>query len=850
MPAGTLIDQIFNEPAIQAQFQRVSAQLDSFAAQMLKVQQANENTRSGNSFTSVSASIKEVQGELGKLKTVNDQLIKNELDLQRAIVATENARLKAAQAKLTEAKADTEVIKQLKLELDYEQKLAKAKTTRATTPATNIPFTNNIDTIDAENAAAINATGVAVSDLEQQQAASVVAANEWAAAQTAAAASTATVDEAIITELTTYEALSQAIITTKLELDSINTSIKNNASAFKSGLISEEQYVEEAGKLNIQQTELKQSLRATEAEFTAQAKIVAGTSGAYDLLNARYEEAKKNARDIAVAFGEDSLQAQKAAASAKALGVQLQNIDAGVGVSTRKVGGYANGITEAFSKGFGFIRQAAYILPGIGIAGIIGAISDGIIKVVNALGLFDEAFNKSATQLKAYNEVVEKGADGYGKAVTQINELKEEFKLANEGYIKGDDVLKKYNETIGKTVGFAKSLADAQQTLIDKSPDFIKFTFLQAEAQAAANLAIQEASKATETRTKDLTEFTDTGDAIVSYLKAFFTKSVGSGNIAVQASLDLAKKAQTAQDKQLTESKTRYDKFLELQTKFLDESGKLAKDKGFNFFGDKPDKDAKEAQSKFSEYFQSLIKARRDAQVQQLQDEAKLQQSIADLQNGGLGDNQRVIAEQKASVARLQIIKVSEDAEIQLNQLALQQILADKKISDSDKLEAEKAYQAQNQNIISKANAAIIQEQVNTNIAVAKIRKEENDKLDADLQANFDKMAKPATPVINTELINSLVEAEQKAFEYGQTIRATNYATKKQQIQQQYEDGKIDYKQYQDDLREIELANQKLILQDQITSQEAILAIYEKYGTIGSADAQKVKKLIAELKAS
>jgi hypothetical protein len=39
-------------------------------------------------------------------------------------------------------------------------------------------------------------------------------------------------------------------------------------------------------------------------------------------------------------------------------------------------------------------------------------------------------------------------------------------------------------------------------------------------------------------------------------------------------------------------------------------------------------------------------------------------------------------------------------------------------------------------------------------------------------------------------------------------------------------------------------------LQDQITSQEAILAIYEKYGTIGSADAQKIKKLIAELKAS
>jgi hypothetical protein len=68
MPAGTPIDQIFNEPAIQAQFQRVSAQLDSFAAQMLKVQQVNENTRAGNSFTSVATSIKEVQGRIRQAK--------------------------------------------------------------------------------------------------------------------------------------------------------------------------------------------------------------------------------------------------------------------------------------------------------------------------------------------------------------------------------------------------------------------------------------------------------------------------------------------------------------------------------------------------------------------------------------------------------------------------------------------------------------------------------------------------------------------------------------------------------------------------------------------------------------
>jgi hypothetical protein len=205
--------------------------------------------------------LKKYKGELGKLKSVNDLLIKNELDLQRAIVATENARLKAAQAKLTEAKADTEVIKQLKLELDYEQKLARAKTTRVATPATttNIPFTTNIDAINAENAAAINATGVAVSQLEQEEAAAAIAAAKFADAETLAADALGTVDATVAQtsaaveyyvnllneaqaveakELGISEQVALAYLSVQAELNDTNAALKANEQAFNQGLIS------------------------------------------------------------------------------------------------------------------------------------------------------------------------------------------------------------------------------------------------------------------------------------------------------------------------------------------------------------------------------------------------------------------------------------------------------------------------------------------------------------------------------------------------------------------------------------------------------------------------------------
>jgi hypothetical protein len=54
-----------------------------------------------------------------------------------------------------------------------------------------------------------------------------------------------------------------------------------------------------------------------------------------------------------------------------------------MGNNQRNVGNYASG----FQKAFGFLRQAAYIIPGIGVAGIFNLIFEGVTKVNHGLVL-------------------------------------------------------------------------------------------------------------------------------------------------------------------------------------------------------------------------------------------------------------------------------------------------------------------------------------------------------------------------------------------------------------------------------------------------------------------------------
>lgn len=125
----------------------------------------------------------------------------------------------------------------------------------------------------------------------------------------------------------------------------------------------------------------------------AEKKIVEELSNDYLQLSKAYNEAALKAKNLAI-VKPGSNAAAAAAADAKAIGQQLKDLDASVGVFGRNVGNYGN----VFGKAFGAIRTAANILPGIGISGIFLLIFEGISKAAEALGLFSTEASKTEAE--------------------------------------------------------------------------------------------------------------------------------------------------------------------------------------------------------------------------------------------------------------------------------------------------------------------------------------------------------------------------------------------------------------------------------------------------------------------
>lgn len=127
-------------------------------------------------------------------------------------------------------------------------------------------------------------------------------------------------------------------------------------------------------------------------------------AGAYARASARLLILKKEAKDAAITFGEQSIQAKRAAAAAIELDGRIKAADKSVGDYQRNVGNYANGVVSGFKSIFSYARQLAYVLPGIGIAGIFSLALDPLYELIKGLGLFNDKFMEMKKNFDAFRE--------------------------------------------------------------------------------------------------------------------------------------------------------------------------------------------------------------------------------------------------------------------------------------------------------------------------------------------------------------------------------------------------------------------------------------------------------------
>lgn len=199
----------------------------------------------------------------------------------------------------------------------------------------------------------------------------------------------------------------------------------------------------------------------------------------------------------------------------------------------------AGGITNVVGKAFGFLRTAANLIPGLGLAGLIGAIATAVVEAAKKLKIFNKELTELEKTQKAIKTVNDAAIDGYVQQKVQMESLTDRVKKGGKSFKEKEDILKTYNKEFGDSIGKASSYSEAENYIIKSGPAFIESLRARANELAAMGLAIEAAKKSIEFSAKAPEEFLNTADSF--FLKAdkaqkkWFEGQFGFGWLAKEA---------------------------------------------------------------------------------------------------------------------------------------------------------------------------------------------------------------------------------------------------------------------------------------------------------------------------
>ena len=205
-----------------------------------------------------------------------------------------------------------------------------------------------------------------------------------------------------------------------------------------------------------------------------------------------------------------------------------------------------------------------------------------IAKWVIGLTKGKEAIDINTESIKAMNKAFDEGS--IKKAATEYNELLQNIRLAKDGFISKEKTLNVYNNTIGKTIGAATSLNEAENLMIKQGPNYIKMMFLKTTAQIAFNEASQKQLDASKAALKSTEEYYTTYDKIMNVFLPDFTGGT-------------FRKAEAAKKQEIKQAQDASKQLLEIAGDFQKQAAEISKKNNFDFFGGNTnavDKKAKE----------------------------------------------------------------------------------------------------------------------------------------------------------------------------------------------------------------------------------------------------------------
>ena len=272
----------------------------------------------------------------------------------------------------------------------------------------------------------------------------------------------------------------------------------------------------------------------------------------------QFAEAKKELQQMAAAYGENSVQAIEAAKRAAQLkdiiddsGEAIKNLQGGgafqalgssltstasgfsavqgalglVGVEGEKVQEALLKVQSAMAlaeglKGLEDAGRAFGALKAVALdtfKGIKGALlATGIGIFIAALGTLvanweavSEAIGLTNKRQEALNSTLEDYRKGAQDAIQKTQKVKNAFDLAKSGVISKEEALQTYNDTLGDSLGKAKSLDEAERLYAAKADAYVQAQAKKAQANALFNLSAEKMSQSLTAAQEDNTTFMD-----------------------------------------------------------------------------------------------------------------------------------------------------------------------------------------------------------------------------------------------------------------------------------------------------------------------------------------------------
>lgn len=241
--------------------------------------------------------------------------------------------------------------------------------------------------------------------------------------------------------------------------------------------------------------------------------------------------------------------------SAMALAQGLQGLE-DAGRSFKALGAVA---METF-KGI----KGALLATGIGVfIAAVGALAANWDKVSESLGI-------SNKKQEALNESLEAYQTGAQEAALKTQKVKAAFDMARSGVVSKEEALKTYNDTLGDSLGKAKSLDEAERLYAAKADAYVKAQAKKAQANALFELSAQKMAEAYTASQENNMSFAD-------QVSAGFTLALGNTEKGTQKVFDAQAKGTKKRVNQLQKEANTLQ---EIAGKFLTESEKIEKQNG------------------------------------------------------------------------------------------------------------------------------------------------------------------------------------------------------------------------------------------------------------------------------